>query len=213
MIFNFVGKLEIKQLNILLINAHNRENSFCSALAKAYEEGATFAGHEIKTLNLRDLELEKYLRYGHDKQYEPEGDVLKAQQHINWCNHMVFVYPTWWAGLPALLRLFFEMVFSPGFAFKYHNRMRKIVGWDKLLKGKTARIISTMDAPPWYYKWIIGNPAEKIMKRGILGFSGISLVKTTYFGSVKLSTNKQRQEWLKTAYTLGKNERKRFFVL
>jgi putative NADPH-quinone reductase len=175
-------------------------------LAKAYEDGAISSGHDVKTLNLRDLDLVKYLRYGHDKVYVPEGDVLKAQKLISWSEHMVFVYPTWWAGLPALLRLFFEMVFSPGFAFKYHDRMGKnIVSWDKLLKGKSARIISTMDSPPWYYKWIIGDPGGKIMKRGILGFSGVKIVNTTYFGSVKLSTKKQREDWLKTSYKLGKN--------
>jgi putative NADPH-quinone reductase len=114
------------------------------------------------------------------------------------------VYPTWWAGLPALLGLFFEMVFSPGFSFKYHNRMgKKVVGWDKLLKGKSARIISTMDAPTWYYKWIIGDPGGKIMRKGILGFSGISPVKTTYFGSVKLSTEKQRADWLEAVRNLS----------
>jgi NAD(P)H dehydrogenase (quinone) len=195
-------------MKILILNCHNRENSFCSALAKAYENGATSSGHDLKILNLRDLELEKYLRYGHDKRYELEGDVLKAQELISWSDHLVFVYPTWWAGLPALLRLFFEMVFSPGFAFKYHDRMgKKIVSWDKLLKGKTARIISTMDAPPWYYRWIIGDPAGKIIKKGILGFSGIKVVKATYFGSVKLSTESQREVWLKAVRNLGKKER------
>jgi len=195
-------------MKILILNCHNRENSFCSALAKAYEDGAISSGHNLKTLDLRDLALEKYLRYGHDKRYEPEGDVLKAQELISWSDHLVFVYPTWWAGLPALLRLFFEMVFSPGFAFKYHDRMgKKIVTWDKLLKGKTARIISTMDAPPWYYRWIIGDPAGKIMKKGILGFSGIKIVGTTYFGSVKLSTESQREVWLKAVRNLGKKER------
>ncbi len=195
-------------MNILIINAHNRENSFCSALAEAYKEGACSFGHHVQILNLRDMELDKYLRYGHEKIYEPEGDVLKAQELISWANHLVFVYPTWWAGLPALLRLFFEMVFSPGFAFKYHDRMgKKIVSWDKLLKGKSARIISTMDAPPWYYKWIIGDPGGKIMRKGILGFSGISPVKTTYFGSVKLSTEKHRADWLKIARNLGQKER------
>jgi len=194
-------------MKILILNCHNRENSFCSALAKAYEDGAISSGHDLKTLNLRDLELEKYLRYGHDKRYEPEGDILKAQELIRCSDHLVFVYPTWWAGLPALLRLFFEMVFSPGFAFKYHDRMgKKIVSWDKLLKGKTARIISSMDAPPWYYRWIIGDPAGKILKKGILGFSGISPVKTTYFGSVKLSTESQREVWLKAVRNLGKKE-------
>jgi len=195
-------------MKILVLNCHNRENSFCTALAKAYEEGATSSGHDLKILNVRDMELEKYLRYGHDKRYEPEGDILKAQNLIHWCDHLVFVYPTWWAGLPALMRLFFEMVFSPGFAFRYHDRMGKnIVSWDKLLKGKTARIISTMDAPPWYYRWIIGDPAGKIMKKGILGFSGIKVVKATYFGSVKLSTEKQRKDWLKTTLNIGKKER------
>ena len=166
-------------------------------------------GHRVETLNLRELALEKYLRYGHDRRYIPEGDVLKVQGLISGSDHLVFVYPTWWAGLPSLLHLFFEMVFSPGFAFRYHDRMgKKIVGWDKLLKGKSARIISTMDAPPWYYKWIMGDPGGKIMRKGILGFSGISPVKTTYFGSVKLSTEKQREDWLKLAHSLGKREGK-----
>jgi len=194
-------------MNILIINCHNRENSFCTALTKAYENGASAKGHVLKTLNLRDLDLEKYLRYGHEKRYEPEGDVVKAQELISWSNHMVYVYPTWWAGPPALMRLFFEMVFSPGFAFKYQDKKGTLVRWDKLLTGKSARIISTMDAPPWYYKWIMSDPGGKMMKRGILGFSGVKPVKSTYFGSVKLSTKEKREDWLKITYNLGKNEK------
>lgn len=194
-------------MNILIIDCHNVATSFCTALSAAYEEGAREAGHELKTLNLRDMDLDKYLRYGHEKKYIPEGDVLRAQELISWCHHMVYVYPTWWAGPPALTRLFFEMTFSPGFAFKYHERHKKSVSWDKLLTGKSARIISTMDAPTWYYRWIIGDPGGKIMKRGILGFSGVKPVKASYFGSVKLSTFKQREEWLRVACNLGRNEK------
>ncbi len=95
------------------------------------------------------------------------------------------------------------MVFSPGFAFKHRNQQGKIVSWDKLLTGRSARIISTMDATPWYYKWVIGDPGGKIMRKGILGFSGISPDKTTYFGSVKVSTERQRADWLKAVYNLG----------
>jgi hypothetical protein len=64
-----------------------------------------------------------------------------------------------------------------------------------------------MDAPPWYYKWIIGDPGGKIMRKGILGFSGISPVKTTYFGSLKLSTEGQRDKWIKSVHLLGLNEK------
>jgi NAD(P)H dehydrogenase (quinone) len=191
-------------MNILIVYGHNRENSFCTALAKSYENGANSAGHVVKTLNVRDMDLDKYLRYGHEKRYNPEGNVFKAQELIGWCHHMVYVYPTWWAGPPALMRLFFEMVFSPGFAFRYRNENGKMVRWAKLLKGKSARLISTMDAPPWYYKWIMGDPGGKIMKRGILGFCGVHPVLSTYFGSVKMSGNKQREDWLEIAYTLGR---------
>ena len=100
------------------------------------------------------------------------------------------------------------MVFSPGFAFKYHERLGKLVSWDKLLKGKSARIIATMDAPPWYYKWIMGDPGGKIIRQGILGFTGVKPIKTTYFGSVKLSSAKQREKWLDLAYFLGKTDKK-----
>ncbi len=47
-------------------------------------------------------------------------------------------------------------------------------------------------------------PGGKMVKSGILGFSGVKPVRSTYFGSVKLSSDKQRQNWLKSAYHLGK---------
>lgn len=194
-------------MHILVINCHTRENSFCTSLASAYIRGATAAGYEVKTFKLSDWDLGKNLHYGHDIPFEPDSDILKVQELISWSDHMVYVYPTWWAGPPALMRLFFEMVFSPGFAFRYHKRLGKIVSWDKLLIGKSARLISTMDAPPWYYKLILGDPGGKIMKKGILGFCCVKPIKSIYFGSVKLSTAKQREEWLKAAYILGKKEK------
>ena len=80
--------------------------------------------------------------------------------------------------------------------------------WDKLLKGKSARLIVTMDSPPWYYRWFIGDPGGKMMKRGILGFSGVGPIASTYIGSIKMSTEKRRAQWLEQAYSIGKCEPK-----
>jgi putative NADPH-quinone reductase len=194
-------------MNILIINCHARMNSFCTALAKAYESGARENGNFVETLNLFDLNLDKYLRYGHEQKYVPEGDISKAQELIKWSHHMVYIYPTWWAGPPALLRLFFEMVFSPGFAFKFQDHSGKIARWDKLLSGKSARLISTMDAPPWYYKWIMGDPGGKIMRKGILEFCGVAPIKSTYFGSVKSSEKTKRDKWLQRTFNMGRFEK------
>jgi NAD(P)H dehydrogenase (quinone) len=196
-------------MNILVIDGHTRGDSLCSALAQAYAAGAHDRGHACRTLRVADLHLEKYLTHGHAHRYEPEGDVLAAQQLVAWSHHLVCVYPTWWAGPPALMRLFFEMVFSPGFAFQYRDRKGPIVAWDKLLSGKSARLIATMDAPPWYYRWVLGDPGGKLMRRGLLGFCGVSPVATTYFGSVRLSSPARRATWLRHARSLGENEKAR----
>jgi len=109
-------------------------------------------------------------------------------------------YPTWWGTLPALLKGFIDRIFLPGFAFKYRKGS---VRWDRLLTGKSARLIVTMDSPPWYYRWISHMPGHNQMKRTILEFSGIKPVTITSFGSVRASNKTQRDKWIASAKNLG----------
>jgi NAD(P)H dehydrogenase (quinone) len=191
--------------NILVIKAHPRENSFSSALADNYVKGAKI-NNNIKILNLNELGLEKFVKYTHDKEYNLPNDLLNAKELISWSDHLVFIYPTWWASPPSLLKVFFEIVFHSGFAFKYKKSVGVAPKWDKLLLGKSARIISTMDSPPWYYIWIVGDPGYKMMK-DILNFCGITPVNKNYFGSLKMSSKEQREKWLEEIYKVGLNEK------
>jgi len=187
---------------ILLINAHPNKNSFCNALADKYIEGIEKADNEVKILNLQDLGLEKFIKYKHEENPELPPDLLKAQTMITWADHLVFVYPNWWATPPALLKIFFEMVFTSGFAYKYKKSTGFAPKWDRLLPNKSARVIVTMDSPPWYYKWFVGNPGFKMMK-DIMNFCGIKPVYENYFGSVKMSSERQRKAWLEKIYKIG----------
>ncbi len=130
-----------------------------------------------------------------------EPDIIRSQENILWADHLVFVYPTWWATPPALMKAFIERTLTPGFAFKY-KKSKHVVAWDKFLQGKSARIISTMDTPPLFYKWVIGDPGYKMMK-DILNFCGIKPVSKTYFGSVKMSSEETRRKWIDACRTLG----------
>ncbi len=47
--------------------------------------------------------------------------MLEIQQEILAADHLVFVYPNWWATFPALLKGFIDRVFLPNFAFKYRE--------------------------------------------------------------------------------------------
>lgn len=186
---------------ILVIFGHPLKESLCGALANEYIKGAKKSGNEVKTLYLGDLNFNPILEKGYKETQELEPDLIEAQKFIKCADHLVFVYPTWWASPPALLKAFIERVFLPDFAFQF-KKSKRLVSWDKLLINKTARLIVTMDSPPWYYKWIVRDPGYKVMK-DILTFCGIKPVKKHYFGSVKLSTTEKRKKWLEKIYKIG----------
>jgi NAD(P)H dehydrogenase (quinone) len=98
----------------------------------------------------------------------------------------------WWGGMPAGLKGFFDRTFLPGFAFRYQNNLK----WDKLLTGRSADVILTMDAPLWYYRWLSGRPASRQIKGAILEFCGIKPVRIQAFGSMNKADDKQRKLWL-----------------
>ena len=168
--------------NILVILGHPDTNSFCGSLTKAYIDSAKVSGSEVRELKLGELKFDPVLWNGYNKIQELEPDLLKAQELIQWSNHIVFVYPNWWGAMPALMKGFFDRVFLPGFAFKYRKGSQF---WDKLLSGRTAHLIVTMDTPPWYYRWIYHRPGHNEMKRTILGFCGIKVVKISEFALIK----------------------------
>jgi putative NADPH-quinone reductase len=188
---------------VLIINGHPDKKSFCFALAESYKKGADTNGGQCQLVHLIDLNFNPILTNGYRLISELEPDLLKIQQDILKANHLVFVYPNWWATFPALLKGFFDRVFIPNFAFKYHDKGPL---WDKLLKGKTARLIVTMDTPKWYYCLVNRSPGHNAMKIGILEFSGIKPVRITAFTPVKSSNDLKRQKWLKEVEELGRRQ-------
>lgn len=185
---------------ILIILGHPDKETFCGSLANSYKEGALKKGAEVKELNLADLEFDPILHLGYKEIQPLESDLVKAQELITWANHLVFVYPLWWAMMPALLKGFLDRTFLPGFAFKYR---KDSPFWDKYLTGKSARMIVTMDAPTWYNYWINGNAGPKAMKKATLEFSGIKPVKVTTIGSVKELNAEQIKNWLAKIEKIG----------
>ena len=189
---------------ILIINGHPDKGSFCAELAKSYLKGAESSGVECKLVNLCELKFDPILHIGYKTQTELEPDLLQVQQDITATEHLVFVYPNWWGTYPALLKGFFDRVFIPGFAFKYHTNNPF---WDKLLIGKSARLIVTMDTPTWYYNLGFGKPGHNSMKNCILGFCGIKPVKITAFSPIRSSTENMREKWLNEIKKLGQGLR------
>lgn len=186
---------------ILVIFGQPQRQSYGGALAQAYIAGAREAGAEVKELYLGDLQFNVCASQPHQQPAGLEPDLALAQQAITWADHLVFVYPIWWGTIPALLKGFIERVFLPGFAVNFRDNSPL---WDKLLKGRSARLIVTLNTPSWVYRWYFGRPGHNTMKKTILEFCGIKPVRITEIGPVKGSTEAKRQKWLGQVRAIGK---------
>ncbi|UZR96863.1 NAD(P)H-dependent oxidoreductase [Chondrinema litorale] len=186
---------------ILIINGHPDKESFNFALADAYINGVSNTAAKVSHINLIDLNFSLNLKFGYRKRTEMEPDLLDALKKIREADHIVWVFPMWWYGYPALMKGFIDRVFLPGIAFEY---VEGKAFPKKLFKGKTARIIITADTPQWYDYLFMKRPAINQFKKGTLEFCGISPVKVTYIAPIKTSTAEFRKKWLDRVYKLGK---------
>lgn len=189
--------------NILLLLGHPSENSFCKALLDAYRNGAESAGANCKTIYISRLDFNVNLSDGYrtGESMQPEEDLIEAQQLIQWADHVVMAYPNWWGFMPALAKGFIDRVFLPGFAFRHHSG--KIFP-EKLLKGKSIRLLITMDTPKWWFYLIYRASQYQILKDIVFGYVGFDPVRFSTFGFMRKSTDKLRAGWLRKVEQLGK---------
>lgn len=185
---------------ILIINGHPNKESFNFGIAESYRKGAVESGAEVKEIIIAELDFNPNLQFGYQKIMELEPDLIQAWEKIVWADHLVWIHPVWWGGLPAITKGFIDRLFLPGYAFRYRKNS---VWWDKLLKGKTAHIITTLDQPGLYYRLMFGRPSVNQLRKSVLQFCGIKPVKVTYIGIIKTSDENQRKIWLNKVKLAG----------
>lgn len=185
---------------ITIILGHPSSKGFGAAIAETYRDAAVSTGHEVRYFALGELAFDPSLHEGYNERQELEPDLQLAIDAVLWADHLVFVFPTWWGGVPAILKGFFDRAFLPGLTFKYHE---KDAFWDKLLVGKSAHCFITMDTPRWFFGLIYGDPVHKQIKRTILEFCGVKPVKITTFDQVRYADEKKRAVWLEAVHRIG----------
>jgi NAD(P)H dehydrogenase (quinone) len=186
---------------ILIINGHPNKESLNFGLAEAYKKGALITNAEVETITISNLKFNPNLEFGYQKRTELEPDLIDSLEKIKWADHLVWIHPVWWGGLPAIMKGFIDRLFLPGIAFQYRENS---IFWDKLLKGKTAHIITTLDQPSWYYWLVYGKPSVNKIKKSTLQFCGISSVKVSYFGIIKNSNEVKRLKWVSEVEKMGR---------
>ena len=185
---------------ILVVYGHPLRDSFNSTLATAYAEGARSSGAEVREAFVDELTFDPVLHQAYRAIQPLEPDLLKFQADVMWAEHLVFAFPVWWGMPPAKFKGLIDRAFHPTWAFQFS-------GNDafprRLLAGRSARLIASMDSPPWYFQFLVGNPAIRMMKDSVLKFCGVSPVRSTSIGSVRFSTPEKRAKWVEQVRKLG----------
>lgn len=193
-------------MRIAIIQGHpdGAAGHFCHALAAAYAAGALEAGHEVRRIEIAQLDF-PLLRSPQDWGHATPPDALRqAQADLAWAEHLVILYPLWLGAMPALLKAFFEQVLRPGFAV---DKGGSATSWVKRLRGRSARIVVTMGMPAFIYRWVFGAHSLKSLERNILRFVGIAPLRETLIGSVESCGDARRRKWLDELQALGRKAR------
>ncbi len=185
-------------MQVVVVLAHPNSDSFSHAIADRARAGLSDAGHAVHVLDLYALgfratmSLDDHVAYHGD---HPAIDPMVADHGalIRGADALVFVYPTWWSSLPAMLKGWLERVMVPGVAFVFNDKgkvrpglsnVRRIVG------------ISTYGSPRAYVR-LINDNGRRTLTRALRLNTGLR-TRTAWLGlyAIDSATAAQRSEFL-----------------
>ncbi|MDQ1096530.1 MULTISPECIES: NAD(P)H-dependent oxidoreductase [Chryseobacterium] len=186
----------------LVIYSHPNDQSLNHHLLQTVTEILKAQNQEIRIRDLYELDFNPVLSL-QDLKDQRSGqlsqDIREEQEHILWAEHITFIYPIWWTGMPAMMKGFIDRVFSYGFAYRYDQGIQK-----GLLKGKKTIIINTHGKSKAEYASIGMDQALSLTSdKGIYTYCGLEISQHLFLDRADKATEEMIQEWkrsIKEAY-------------
>jgi len=182
------------------------------ALAGAYATAARAAGADVRLIDLahdpipdhpRSRDELRAPRAGHPDDLPLDPDVARYLDDVFWADHIAVFHPQWWGTVPAALKAFIDRVFLSGATFRYRERSPLS---DRLLRGRTARIVMTMDSPRVWNRLVYRGAAEASLSRATFGYCGVRTVGITRLSPVRFSDENARHGWIERVARHGRTD-------
>lgn len=151
-------------MRVLLVHCHPRADSFSAALRDAAREA--LRGHEVEERDLYAegfnpaVSADEHARYADlaSNRQGIEADIAQLQR----AEALLLVYPTWWYGMPALLKGWFDRVWVPGVTFVVSSGAIQ----PRLTNIHRIGVVTTYGSPLWLLLWL-GWPDRRVIGGGI----------------------------------------------
>jgi NAD(P)H dehydrogenase (quinone) len=185
-------------MHAVVIVVHPNQNSFTHAFAAAAERGLRQAGHDVSVLDLYAMGFKPAMTEAERHAYhsdEPVVDALVSQSvdAVRHADMLVFAYPTWWSGLPAMLKGWLEKTMVPGLAFVFDESGKVRPGLQHV-----RRIVGiTSYGSPRAYVRVVNDNGRRILQRALRLNTGLRTRRTWLpFYAIDSSTLAQRAAFL-----------------
>jgi NAD(P)H dehydrogenase (quinone) len=156
-------------MRALVVYCHPQAESFTAAVRRRVLAGLDAAGHEVRVLDLYAMGFEPVLSAQGRADYHTPGlnetEVADHLAALRWCEALIFVYPTWWYGPPAMLKGWLDRVWVPYATFEMPKPGRPI--GRVLTNVRFIAAVSTLGSPWWWWKVGMGEPGRRMLLRGL----------------------------------------------
>jgi putative NADPH-quinone reductase len=156
-------------MKVLVVHAHPVEESFNTALRRTIVETLIRGGHDVRLLDLYGEGFSPALTRRERLDYhDPAINVTPVQAYVDqlhWAEGLVLVYPTWWYGMPAMLKGWFDRVWLPGVTFDVVPDQP--IKPHKMSNIRRFAVVTTYGSPWWLVRFYLGDPVRKVLGRGV----------------------------------------------
>jgi putative NADPH-quinone reductase len=155
-------------MKILVVFCHPIRESFAGAVLDHCTKILAHAGHEVVVKDLYREGFDPVISAEERKLYEDvehnQARVSAEVATLRSVRGLLLIYPTWWYGMPAMLKGWFDRVWLPGVVFGLDPRrgitVHGLAGIDRLM------VVTTYGAPRWFIRLWMGDPGRKVVLRG-----------------------------------------------
>jgi NAD(P)H dehydrogenase (quinone) len=190
------GKIPKMKLSVIL--AHPDKGSFNHAIAAEAVSVLHANGHEIFFHDLYEEKFDPLLPAAEiPKNVLLPPDIAVHCAEIREAAGIIIIHPNWWGQPPAILKGWIDRVIRPGTAYEFIDGDSGEGVPDGLLKAQSAVVFNTTNTESLREMTVFCDPLETIWKNCIFGLCGVKNVHRRMFGVIVVSSEEQRNEWLK----------------
>lgn len=203
-------------MKVLFVFAHPDKNSFSHSLLDAAVKRLESKGNEVKVSDLYRMKFKTTVdeddflnhengtrlkvaqaSYIATEAHQLTDDVVAEQEKLKWADTVIFQFPIWWFSMPAILKGWFDRVFSCGFAYGVGVHDETHYGdryGEGVMEGKRAFcIVTTGGSSDHYSQRGINGPIDDILfpiNHNMLFYPGFSVLPPV----VTFRTDSRREE-------------------